>query len=304
MADAGSERLDQYLVRMGFVASRRAARELIAQRRVSVNGRTPRKGDVVRAGDRIEVEDRPLTLALLPDPEVAIEVLYLDEALLIVNKPGLMPCHPLKPGERRTLMNGVVARFPETATASALEREGGLVHRLDNGTSGAVMVARTGEAHVRLRRDLRAGTIGRTYHALVMGKLAQALELDEPIGHRRGSARRMGTLSTGSRLRGHPRAAATHVEPLRQAGRFTLISVTPSSGSRHQIRVHLASAGYPIVNDTLYRAPRIAALPEGRFWLHLSRLELESLAAGRIIVDAPLPADLSELLDHVPKIDS
>src|SRR5690349_24942379 len=120
MADAGSERLDQYLVRMGFVASRRAARELIAQRRVSVNGRTPGKGDVVRTGDRIEVEARPPTLALLPDPKVAVEVLYLDEALLIVNKPGLMPCHPLKPGERGTLMNGVVARFPETATASVL----------------------------------------------------------------------------------------------------------------------------------------------------------------------------------------
>ncbi len=297
-ASGDRERLDQYLVRTGFAASRRAAQELIAERRVSVNGRTPRKSDVVRTSDRVEVQSLPSVRALVPDPEVAIDPLYIDEALIVVNKPGLMPCHPLKPGERGTLMNGVVARFPETASAGSSEREGGLVHRLDNGTSGAVMIARTQVAHTRLRRDLRAGKIIRTYQALVMGTLSQALDLDEPIGHRRSSARKMGTLSSGARLRGHPRAAATHVQPLRQVGHFTLVSVTPHSGSRHQIRVHLVAAGYPIVNDTLYEAPPIVGLPEGRFWLHLGRLELESPSARPIVVDAPLAADLAAFLER------
>ena len=293
----GHERLDQYLVRTGLAGSRRAARALIEERCVRINGRRPRKGDVVRAGDRVEVEHTPARPALLADPAHRIDLLYVDQSLLIVNKPGLIPCHPLRPGERGTLMNGVAARFPETAAAGASEREGGLVHRLDNGTSGAVMVARNREAHARLRGELRAGRIIRTYLALVMGNLSRELKLDDPIGHRRGRSHRMGTLSSGLPLRGRPRPAATRVAPVRRVGRFTLVSVTPRSGTRHQIRVHLASAGHPIANDTLYGAPRIATLAQGRLWLHLSRLELASQAGSAVAVEAPLPDDLRGVLE-------
>ncbi len=302
MPDAtGRERLDQYLIRLGFADSRRAARELIDRRRVSVNGRRPRKGDVVGASDRVKVEPGAPAAALAPDPAVQIDLLYNDAAVLVVNKPGLMPCHPLRPGETGTLMNGVVARVPETAAAGPAEREGGLVHRLDNGTSGAVMVARTIDAHTRLRNDLRTGNITRRYQALVVGGVESGLEIDAPIGHRRGSSRRMGTRSESAPLRGHPRPASTRVEPLRQIGRFTLLAVTPLSGSRHQIRVHLANAGYPIVGDTLYGAPPTAALPEGRFWLHLGQIEFESPADGRAIVSAALPAELCAIIDSADR---
>src|SRR5260370_25930020 len=97
------QRLDQYLIRMGFADSRRAARELIDQRRVRVNGRQPHKGDVVNVGDRVEVEAYAPAAALLPDGGVHIDLLYSDAAVLVVNKPGLMPCHPLKRGEIGTL---------------------------------------------------------------------------------------------------------------------------------------------------------------------------------------------------------
>ncbi len=298
MPDAnGPERLDQYLIRMGFAGSRRAARELIERRHVSLNGRMPHKGDVVGAGDRVEVEAGASAPALIADAGVPIDLLYSDAAMLVVNKPGSMPCHPLAPCERGTLMNGVVARFPETAAAGPIEREGGLVHRLDNGTSGALMIARTKAAHERLRDDLRAEKIERRYQALVAGHFEGACELDDPIGHRRGSSRRMVTLSAVARIRSRPRPASTRVEPLRRLGRFTLLSVIPHSGSRHQIRIHLANAGYPIVNDALYGAPRVAELPEGRFWLHLGEIELDSPVAGRVIVSAPLPAELRAFLD-------
>lgn len=301
MPDAtGRERLDQYLIRMGFADSRRAARELIDQRRVSLNGRRPHKGDVVGGDDRVEVEAAAPLPALLPDPDVPVALLYSDAAVLVVNKPGLMPCHPLKRGESGTLMNGVVARFPEVATAGQAEREGGLVHRLDNGTSGAVLVARTLEAQAHLRRELRSANIARRYQALVVGRLENRLEIDEPIGHRRGRSRRMGTASAaGIRLRGHARAASTRAEPLRRFGDFTLVAVTPRTGSRHQIRVHLADAGYPIVGDTRYGAAPATGLPEGRFWLHLGQIEFESPAGGRAIVKAPLPAELLAVLDSM-----
>ncbi len=299
------QRLDQYLIRMGFADSRRAARELIDQRRVSVNGRRPHKGDAVGGGDRVEVEAQAPAPALIPDSSVPIDLLYSDAAVLVVNKPGLMPCHPLNRGETGTLMNGVVARFPEVAAAGETEREGGLVHRLDNGTSGALLVARTLEAHARLRRDLRSGNIARQYEALVVGRLESGLEIDEPIGHRRGRSRRMSTLSAGgTRLRGHARPASTRVEPLRQVARFTLVAVTPRTGSRHQIRVHLANSGHPIVGDTLYGAPPVSGLPEGRFWLHLGQIEFESPADGRVIVRAALPAELQAVLDSAGEATS
>jgi 23S rRNA pseudouridine1911/1915/1917 synthase len=292
------QRLDQYLIGMGFADSRRAARELIDQRRVRVNGRRPRKGDLVEAGDRVEVDAITSGDILIPDFSLPIEVLYHDAAVLVVNKPGLMPCHPLRRGESGTLMNGVVARFPEVAAAGDAEREGGLVHRLDTGTSGAMLIARTLQAQARLRHDLRSGNITRRYQALVIGRLENGFEIDEPIGHRRGRARRMSTVSAGSPpLRGHPRAASTHVEPLRQVGNFTLLAATPRTGSRHQIRVHLANSGHPIVGDTLYGAPPASGLPEGRFWLHLGQMEFESPAGGRVTVSAPLAAELQAILD-------
>ncbi len=291
------ERLDQYLIRTGFVHSRRAARELIALRRVRVNGRIPRKGDLVGAGDQVKVEAVAPEPALVADFAVPIDLLYSDPAMLVVNKPGLMPCHPLEPGERGTLMNGVVARFPETATAGELAREGGLVHRLDNGTSGAVIIARTRDAHERLRRDLAAGRIERRYRALVVGALNDPQNFDEPIGHRRRNSQKMAGLSAGVRIRGRARPASTRVEPLRRLGCFTLLSVIPHTGSRHQIRVHLADAGHPIVNDRLYAAPRSAELPEGRFWLHLAEIEFDSPAAGRVLVTAALPHELNIFLD-------
>ncbi|HUY19697.1 MAG TPA: RluA family pseudouridine synthase [Candidatus Binataceae bacterium] len=301
MADAsGRERLDQYLVRMGFAASRRAARELVDQRRVSVNGRRPHKGDLVGGDDRVEVEADALPPLLLPDAAVPIDLIYSDAAVLVVNKPGLMPCHPLRRGETGTLMNGVVARFPEVAAAGETEREGGLVHRLDNGTSGAILIARSRQAQAQLRGELRSGQVTRRYRALVAGGIENNLDIDEPIGHRRGRSRRMSVASAqGARLRGHPRPASTQVEPVHGFGAFTLVVVVPRTGSRHQIRVHLANAGYPIVGDTQYGGPPASELPPGRFWLHLEQIEFESPAGGRVIVKAPLPAELLAVLESV-----
>jgi len=297
MAASAGERLDLYLVRLGFAASRRDARELIERGAVRINGRRSPKGAVVASADHVEVLDQRRPKAILPNSELPLEVLYEDGALVVVNKPGAIPCHPLKPEELATVMNAVVARYPETAIIGDKPLEGGLVHRLDNGTSGALIVARTAQAHQALRRALRRGDVARKYEALVAGKMAASLDLNEPIGHHRRSAKRMAIAggAAGPRLKGRP--AATHVEPLRAIGAFTLVRVEPRTGSRHQIRVHLANAGHPIVGDALYGGPQTGALAPGRFWLHLAELGFESPASGRTEVRAPLPVDLQSLLD-------
>jgi len=296
VAAAGGERLDRFLVRLGFAASRRDARELIERGAVRINGRRSPKGATVTSGDRVEVADAPRAHTIQPDPEVPLEVLYEDAALIVVNKPGGMPCHPLKPDERATVMNAVVARYPEIAAIGEKPFEGGLVHRLDNGTSGALIAARTADAFRFLRNAIRRGDVVRRYDALVLGHVTTPLDLNEPIAHHPRSARRMAVAGASGEPGVKGRPAATHVEPVRRVSRFTLVRVVPRTGSRHPIRVHLAAAGHPIVGDELYAGLRTDALPPGRFWLHLAELELDSPASGRIVVQAPLPDDLRALL--------
>jgi 23S rRNA pseudouridine1911/1915/1917 synthase len=292
------ERLDQYLVRLGFARSRRAAREMLTQGLVSVNGRPRGKGEMVGASDRVEVAAAPVLPALAPDPDVALEILFRDAAVLVVNKPAPLPCHPLRPGERGTVMNAVVARFPQAAASGDDPREGGLVHRLDNGTSGALLVALEPAAFAELRAAIRAGGIRRTYHALVAGEFKESLQINASLAHHPRSARRM--LAVGD-TRGKARPAATAVEPIRRIGRFTLVAVTPRTGMRHQIRVHLAQAGYPIAGDALYGGPPLRALAPGRFWLHLAEMEFRSPASGPMRVRAPLPRDLEDALSEAPR---
>jgi len=296
LSNPSGERLDHYLVRTGHAASRRDAREMVARGAVMLNGRRGIKGAIVHAGDNVEVE-APLALqAIEPDDTIQVEVLFEDLTLIIVNKPGGIPCHPLRPGERGTVMNAVVARFPETAAIGHKPIEGGLIHRLDNGTSGALMVARNADAFATLRQAIRSGAIKRKYLALVSGDIGTPLHLDAPIAHHPKNPRRMIVVSDESGIaKLGARPAVSHVEPIRRVGNFSLVSVTPSTGMRHQIRVHLADAGFPIVGDELYGgAP--SELSPGRFWLHLSEIEVESPASGASKVSAPLPNELARLI--------
>ncbi len=293
------KRLDQYLVRVGLAPSRRAAQRMIASGYVLLNGHIGRKGETVREGDRVEVAPgRELSSAIVPNPDLAIEVLYRDDAVLVVGKPGGLPCHPIRPAERATVMNGVVACFPETASAGTKLNEGGLVHRLDNGTSGALIVARTPEAFAELRNAVRQARLGHLYLALVAGAVTERLEIDTPVAHHPDNPRKMIVAPLGEAHSLSARAAHTIAYPLSRHGPFTLLEVTPvSAGARHQIRVHLASSGHPIVGDELYGGPPHPALISGRFWLHLARVEFRSPAMGRIVVDAPLAPDLEALLE-------
>src|SRR5439155_9399669 len=140
----------------------------------------------------------------------------------------------LRADERDTVMNAIVARYPETATIGDNPREGGLVHRLDNGTSGALLIARTEQSFRSLRGAIKTRTIARNYEALVAGKLSERLELTSPVAHHPGNPRKMTLGDRGSsqrKLAG--RAAITIVEPIRQLGTSTLVRVIPRTGSRH-----------------------------------------------------------------------
>jgi len=277
------------------------AQELVERGLVRINGRRSKKSEIVGAEDRIEVASTNRRAVIEPNADLALEVLHEDAAMIVVNKPGGVPCHPIHSDERDTVMNAVVARFPEIATVGVKPLEGGLVHRLDNGTSGALLIARNRGTFDKLRDAIRAGRIARRYEALVAGALERKTEIDSPIAHHAKNARKMivGDPSSANPKRAG-RAASTVVEPLRRVGEFTLLSIAPKTGSRHQIRVHLASIGHPIVGDVLYGGPAsggLQALAHGRFWLHLCDVAFDSPAVGHVKVTAPIPEDLKKLID-------
>lgn len=293
----GGERLDRYLVRLKLAASRRAARALVLSGAVRINGRRAHQSDPIAPGDTVEVDGPPEPPALIANPELELRVLFEDSALLVVAKSALIPCHPLRAGERDTVMNAVVARYPETASVGEKLAEGGLVHRLDNGTSGALIVARTAASFRALSEAVRAGRVARRYEALVAGRLDEPLRIALPIAHHRKNPRKMMAVrepSQAARLGARP--ALTEVRPLAAAGPFTLVEVAPRTGRRHQIRVHLAAAGLPIAGDLLYGGPALPCLAPGRFCLHLRELRLRSPASGDIVVEAARPADFEAAL--------
>jgi 23S rRNA pseudouridine1911/1915/1917 synthase len=298
MEEVSKERLDHYLVRLGFAPSRRVAQELVERGLVRINGRRSRKSEIIATDDVVEVAPTQKYSSIEANRDLAIDVLHDDGAVVVVNKPGGIPCHPLRAGERETVMNAVVARFPDTASSGDKPMEGGLVHRLDNGTSGALLIARSRGAFEKLRDAIRAGRIARRYEALVVGALEEKIEIDVPIAHHAKNPRKM---VAGDRESSNPkragRAAMTMVEPIRRVGEFTLVSIVPRTGSRHQIRVHLADAGHPIVGDTLYGGSESESLAHGRFWLHLCEIAFDSPAVGHVKVIAPVAADLKKLIE-------
>jgi 23S rRNA pseudouridine1911/1915/1917 synthase len=277
---------------------------------VRVNGRLQRKGAPISANDLVEVTSPPESSSkeLFPESKVILEILYEDDGLVIVNKPALLPCHPLHAGDELSVITLLASAYPEVATLGAKPFEGGLIHRLDNGTSGALMVARTPQALSFMREALRAGRIYRRYEALIAGSLDNPIELNWPIAHHRKNPARMVIVDdvplpaiarraekiVRAPYRGTPREAFSFIEPIARVGGFTLVNVIPRTGRRHQIRVHLAASATPIANDKLYGGPSLTPLPEGRLWLHLAELRFVSPAGVKVHITAPRPSDLAD----------
>ncbi len=213
--------------------------------------------------------------------------------LLAVDKPAGMPTHALDAAERSTLVDWVGARFPDVPGVRGDGRHGGLLHRLDTETSGLLLFARNDAAYAGLWARMRAGEVLKTYLAFVRGPWQGQGVVELPVAHHQKSRRRMLAVAPGMRhFRGKPRPARTTYRVLEVRGDFALVEAVITKGARHQVRVHLAALGHPIVGDLLYD-PRARTRPLPRHCLHATALAFTDLSGVPVSVAAELPEELA-----------
>jgi 23S rRNA pseudouridine1911/1915/1917 synthase len=278
------------------VASAGAARRLVEQGAVRVDGRPGRKGQLLATGQTVELAAPADEPAVLPDPSMPLVVLYEDAAMVAVNKPAGWPTHPLRPGERGTLASALLARFPECATASRDAREAGFVHRLDTGTSGVVLAARDPEGWLALRRIVGGERCEKTYLAEVVPPPApmNGADIDRTVVEaaigRRG--RRSGRVRVGAGRGLLP--ARTEVVVRQRRAHSWLVEARLHRGRAHQVRAHLGHLGLPVLGDPIYGDPAAlkvaAALGVDGFRLHAWRIRLVHPSTGAALdIEAPPP---------------
>ena len=293
---AAGMRLDRWLASTVPDLSRARAQALIDEGHVHVAGASPKAAHRLRGGEAVEIEiPPPPAQELLPEP-IALSIVHEDEHVLVVDKPAGMVVHPGAGVSRGTLAAGVLAHAPEIASVGG-QRRPGVVHRLDKGTSGLLVLAKTAVAYYALVAQLAAREVTREYLAIVHGRLARGEgRVDAPIGRDPHHRQRMAI-----RPAGQGRRAVTRFQVIERFDGFTLIQCRLETGRTHQIRVHLASLGHPVAGDAVYGRGR-SGLPadlEG-VALHAARLVfVHPVTRERMEFSAPVPPRLAGFLSHL-----
>lgn len=289
------ERLDRVLCLI-WDLPRSEATELIASGAVRLGGRpVATRARRVATGQELEValpEARTATALAGETGGDDLALVYVDEDVVVVDKPAGLVVHPGAGQATGTLAHALLGRFPDLAGTGSPDRPG-IVHRLDKGTSGLLVVARSPAAYESLVTQLAARTVDRRYLALACGTVdADAGVVDAPVGRRSTDRTRMAVVAGGRAARTHYRVLARYTEP----AEATLVECKLETGRTHQVRVHLAAIGHPVVGDARYGGAR-AALPVDRPFLHAAQLAFDHPTRGeRCRFESPLPPDLEAVL--------
>ena len=281
------QRIDRVLVTRASGWGRRRAARLFESGGVTIDGRPARKGDVVRAGQQVvaRLAERPA-----PAPAASLETCLVTRDVVIVDKPWGMPSAPLPTSSAADVATTLVARFPEMANVGYGPREPGLVHRLDTFTSGLLLAARSMEAFSTLRRALGQGRLRKRYLCVVEAHgLAEAASIDQPLKPHPKNKQKVVVDPNGRISKTSYRIAERH-------GWLVLLEVRAGAAYRHQVRVHLASIGHPLIGDRLYGGASTPLLAAGRHALHASYLACKEPGVDPFEVRAPLPEDMRRLL--------
>lgn len=300
--EACNTRLDVFLASRQAGLSRSRIQTLIKSGHVRVNGIPSKSSHVLRVGDRVSlVLPRAAPTTLAPEA-IALDVVFEDDSLIVLNKPPGLVVHPAPGHTRGTLVHGLLRHCKDLPGIGG-ELRPGIVHRLDKDTSGLMVVAKDERTHEALSSQFKSGQVRKTYCALVHGAMkAERGEIDLPIGRHPKERKRMAVVPSGGRR------AVTFWEVIEELNRdFSLLSVRPMTGRTHQIRVHLAHAGHPILGDPVYgygrgwwkhyAAGQGLSVPVLRQMLHAGTLGfLHPRREVFVEFRAPIPPDMDEAL--------
>ena len=256
-----TKRLDTFLVSHERGVSRSSLQRLIVAGRIRVNGHIAKSGQKIKPGDRIAIDTPEPGPLMVNDEILPLEVLYEDEALLVVNKPSGVVVHPTSGNWNGTLLNGLLEYLQSSGKINGLNKanaDPGLVHRLDKETSGVMVVAKTDQAHRVLCSQFEKHTITRTYEALVYGIPTEDKgKIDVAIGRDAIDGKKVSTKPT------KPQTAITEFKVIQQFGNVAShVELTPHTGRQHQLRVHVASLGCPILGDKAYGGQKVCRVGE------------------------------------------
>ena len=296
-ADQSGERLDAFLSRALPELSRSTAQKLIAEGNVRLNGKPARKNDRLEPGYSVSVTiPEPKPIDVVPT-EMRLDIVYEDNDVAVINKPKGLVVHPAAGHQDDTLVNGLLYAMGDSLSGINGELRPGIVHRIDKDTSGLLAIAKNDLAHAVLASQLKDHTMARTYEAIVCGSLKEdSGTVDAPIGRHPKDRKKMCVTQRNSR------PAVTHWEVVKRYRGYTHIRCRLETGRTHQIRVHMAYIGHPILGDTVYGHKK-PELGQDSQCLHAGQLVFRHPRDGRpVMVFAPLPEYFTKVLEKLEKM--
>ena len=285
-------RLDAFLSADGALTRSQAAR-LIAEGRVRVNGKPAAKSARLSGGETVTVDVPQLRETALPPQDIPLDVVYEDDDVIVVNKPTGLVVHPAPGHPDGTLVNALLHHCGDSLSGIGGEKRPGIVHRIDRDTSGLIIAAKNDAAHLALSAQLKDHSLSRTYECLVTGNMKQdSGTVDAPIGRSSADRKKMAVVPTGRR-------AVTHWEVVARYPGVTHLRCRLETGRTHQIRVHMAYLGHPILGDTVYGAKKPVPGLTGQC-LHASGLRFVHPRTGEPVeLHCPLPPEFTAMLQKL-----
>ena len=284
------DRLDKYISNKTDEISRVMIQKLIDEGEILVNGKSQKASYKVQNGDKISINIPEVKEVGLKSQDIPLDIIYEDNDILVVNKPKGMVVHPAVGNLDGTLVNAVMAHCKDNLSGIGGEVRPGIVHRLDKDTSGLIIVAKNDKAHIKLSEQIQNREVKKIYIALVRGIVKEnEATIDMPIGRSSKDRNKMAVDKKG-------KEAITHFKVLKRFEKYTLLQVRIETGRTHQIRVHLAEIGHPVVGDYTYSNGKNEFNVEGQM-LHAKSLEFKHPITGKLKhLEAPLPEYFEEVL--------
>lgn len=289
------QRLDAFLANTELEISRSMAQKLIKNNQVFVNGKIEKESYKVKKNDVVVVRIEEPKESSLKEQEIPLDIIYEDDDIIVVNKEKGMVVHPGNGNPDGTLVNAILHHCKGSLSGIGGELRPGIVHRIDKDTSGLLIVAKNDKAHIAMAEEIKNHEVTKIYTTLVRGVVAEnQATINMPIGRSPKERTKMAVVKDG-------KEAVTHFEVLKRYSKYTLLRVKIDTGRTHQIRVHLAQIGYPVIGDEVYSNGKNEFGVHGQM-LHSTVLEFKHPITGKEMhLEAPLPKYFSDILEKLDK---